>query len=643
MRTKTDHKLSVSRRSYPSYGDLDHALSSKRKRQVNRPPAKLSRAAIPGTRVRKSPQRPSFHPYLSLAILIVLIFALGFLIDAGIHIGRIRPKVMVGDVEVGFKTKEKAAEAIDSALAKALGRKVDIRYEDKTWTLESDNLGLDYDNQALLDEAFKVGREGSIFKRFASRFGSYFFETKIDITPEFSELKTSKSVSKIRARTDVPAVQSSVRFNGDAYVAQGGSSGKLLNVSKLQKQVSAALLKSQKSIEAPVEIDPLNISEEEAKAAAEYANKLLIIEPKVSNGSESVLISKSLFSKILSFKSSKEENSNSLLAYPYKPKSAEGEYLQVALSIPALDEEVLDKINAQVSVEPVAAKFDIVDGKVVIVPEKAGQGHSASMLAKDLVANGEKTAQSFSLKEGEVWPELTVKRAQGYGIKEQLSTFTINFGKADPGSAVNIRKSAEYLDGYLIAPGDTFSFNDALGKRTFDRGFVEAPAIVGGKLVPDLGGGICLTSSTIFNTVLLSGMPVVDRINHSFKLPSYPDGQDAAVSWGAPDFKFKNESPHWLLLDSSLTDDAVSFSLYGTSSNYDVDIAVGEWKNVKEFPKERLTTDLVPAGETKIIQEGANGGNITVTRTVKQGDTVVRVDDFRSYYRPRPEITGIGR
>ena len=79
---------------------------------------------------------------------------------------------------------------------------------------------------------------------------------------------------------------------------------------------------------------------------------------------------------------------------------------------------------------------------------------------------------------------------------------------------------------------------------------MEAPAIVQGRLVPQLGGGICQVGTTVFNTVFFSGLPVIERHNHSQYISHYPKGRDATVSWGGPDFKFKNDTKTWVLLEA---------------------------------------------------------------------------------------------
>ena len=100
---------------------------------------------------------------------------------------------------------------------------------------------------------------------------------------------------------------------------------------------------------------------------------------------------------------------------------------------------------------------------------------------------------------------------------------------------------ADYVDGTIIEPGDSFSFNDRVGPRTAERGFLEGQMIVGSLLLPSIGGGVCQTATTLFNNAFELGLPIQRRYNHSFYISHYPMGRDATVSWGGPDLVFRND------------------------------------------------------------------------------------------------------
>lgn len=104
----------------------------------------------------------------------------------------------------------------------------------------------------------------------------------------------------------------------------------------------------------------------------------------------------------------------------------------------------------------------------------------------------------------------------------------------------NIALATEAINNHVVFPGETFSFNKVVGKRTSEKGYLPAPIIIKGELSEGIGGGICQVSSTLFNSVDLAGLDIVQRYSHSKQVPYVPPGRDATVSWYGPDFQFKN-------------------------------------------------------------------------------------------------------
>ena len=116
----------------------------------------------------------------------------------------------------------------------------------------------------------------------------------------------------------------------------------------------------------------------------------------------------------------------------------------------------------------------------------------------------------------------------------------------------------------MIEPGEAFSFNDVVGERTAERGFLEGQMIIGSLVLPSIGGGVCQTATTLFNDAFELGLPILERTNHNLYLSHYPIGRDATVSWGGPDFKFRNDLKHGLLIKTTYTDSTLTFTFYGT-------------------------------------------------------------------------------
>ena len=128
----------------------------------------------------------------------------------------------------------------------------------------------------------------------------------------------------------------------------------------------------------------------------------------------------------------------------------------------------------------------------------------------------------------------------------------------------NLRLACEALNGLVLNPGETFSYNDALGQRTAAKGYKPAPAYVGQELVDDIGGGICQVSSTLYYAALVADMEIVSRTNHGFVSSYIPYGMDATVSWGGPDFKFRNSSNYPVKIEAYVADGYVHVAILGT-------------------------------------------------------------------------------
>ena len=139
-------------------------------------------------------------------------------------------------------------------------------------------------------------------------------------------------------------------------------------------------------------------------------------------------------------------------------------------------------------------------------------------------------------------------------------------GESSSNRIHNVHLMADFIDGTVIQPGETFSFNDVVGPRTAERGFLEGQEIIGSLVLPSIGGGVCQTATTLFNDAFELGLPILARTNHNLYLSHYPLGRDATVSWGGPDLVFRNDLKHGLLIKSSYTDQTLTFTFYGTPS-----------------------------------------------------------------------------
>jgi vancomycin resistance protein YoaR len=281
----------------------------------------------------------------------------------------------------------------------------------------------------------------------------------------------------------------------------------------------------------------------------------------------------------------------------------------------------------------VNARF-IVDGKRVrIRPSRPGLAVDGKWVADSIAAAAGSSISRASLRLKQVRADLTTSEAEKLGIRQQISTFTTDMGPSSSNRIHNVQLMADYIDGTIVRPGQAFSFNESVGPRTPERGFREGQMIIGSLLLPAIGGGVCQTATTLFNNAFELGLPIVERHNHSFYISHYPLGRDATVSWGGPDFAFRNDLKTGILIKTSYTSSTLTFSFYGTDPGRRVVSSTGERTN---WRSPRLTYALdpyAPRGSVRTVS-GSNqsGFDVTVTRKVYEHGKLKRRDAFTSAY-----------
>jgi len=239
---------------------------------------------------------------------------------------------------------------------------------------------------------------------------------------------------------------------------------------------------------------------------------------------------------------------------------------------------------------------------------------------------------------------LTTAKAIALGIRRKLVSFTTEMGVSSSNRIHNVHLMADFIDGTVIQPGETFSFNDVVGPRTSERGFLEGQMIIGSLVLPSIGGGVCQTATTLFNDAFELGLPILARTNHNLFLSHYPIGRDATVAWGGPDFQFQNDLKHGLLIKTSYTDATLTFSFYGTSEGRRVVSHAGSKTKWTKPGMNYAIDPNAPRRSAKVVTgTGELGFDVTVDRTVYDKDgKKLRSDVFKSHYIPDSPTTVYG-
>jgi vancomycin resistance protein YoaR len=289
------------------------------------------------------------------------------------------------------------------------------------------------------------------------------------------------------------------------------------------------------------------------------------------------------------------------------------------------------------------AHFVVAGAKVSVAPSKPGHDVDPAQLAS-AIADAAEGGHVAQIELGPRQPDLTTAKANTLGIREKLTSFTTDMGVSSSNRIHNVHLMADYIDGTLIQPGEVFSFNDVVGPRTSERGFLEGQMIIGSLVLPSIGGGVCQTATTLFNDAFEIGLPILERTNHNLYLSHYPLGRDATVSWGGPDFKFKNDLKHGILIKTSYTDSTLTFTFYGTNEHRRVVTKASQQTNWTGPSMNYAIDPNAPRGSSKVVNgTGEKGFDVTVDRTVYAANgKELRHDTFKSHYIPDSPTTVYG-
>lgn len=579
-------------------------------------------------------------PVLAIAI-IAAALALVVFGEAAVSWGRIHPGVSVVGVKIGGLTQSAAKQRLEKAFAARLQDAVTVTYQGDSWVLSPDQVGLDFDIDRAVTSAYSVGRSGNVLKAVGDRAMAWAAGRSLVPDTIFDDEAAGVAFQPISEKTDIDPVDASVKRDGTRFSPIDGKDGVRLDRESLQRLISAAVISSDGSITAPVVSAPMDVTMSEAEDACETASRMVSAPVTITFQSSTWEFAPDKVAAWIVFQRSDEVT---IAPGSIADTSSANVSLVPVFSPTLVGAGVLPAFGTGIGRPAVDARFETGNGSVSIIPSQEGIGPDLINLSADLTTSLVDSASSrnVQLRTTSTQPALTTDAARAMGIKDRLSRYTTEYAASNRPRVNNIHLLGDSLNGKLVAPGATFSFNGAIGERTADKGYKEAPAIVGGKLVPQLGGGICQVGTTLFNAIFDSGLPVVERHNHSQYISHYPKGRDATVSWGGPDLKFKNDTDHWVLIAVSYTSSSITIALYGTDPGYTVESSTGAWYDVRPFPIQEVKDPALALGSRVVEESGQAGRSIKVIRTVRKSGEVIRTDTFTSKYKAVTQVVRVG-
>lgn len=300
------------------------------------------------------------------------------------------------------------------------------------------------------------------------------------------------------------------------------------------------------------------------------------------------------------------------------------------------DEVNIDAIYEKIHKEPTDATFK--NNPYEIIKEEDGLDFAISLEDARKLVSQEQESYTIPLKK--LTPKVTVKTLPSEAFPDTLATYSTTYASSNYNRSTNIALASKSINGYVLMPGESFSYNTIVGQRTPARGYKEAGVYVNGEVSTDYGGGICQVSSTLYNSVLLANLEVVQRTNHTFE-PSYvPAGQDATVSWKSPDFIFKNNRNYPIKIVASAGNGRIQVDIIGLKSSDDYVVKIQSSKTgTIPFSTEYKDDSNLPAGTTKVTQYGSNGCKSQTYKILyKDGKEVSRTLLSSDTYKPHNQV-----
>ncbi|MEK7516392.1 MAG: VanW family protein [Patescibacteria group bacterium] len=315
-----------------------------------------------------------------------------------------------------------------------------------------------------------------------------------------------------------------------------------------------------------------------------------------------------------------------------------------------LDEEAvaafIEPIASEINVAPKNAKFVIDDNRVTeFLASENGRILPIPANIRVIEAAVLGNAESATLIVEEAEPQQKTGEVNTLGIRERIGFGKTSFAGSPKNRRHNIQIAVQHLNGLIISQGATFSLVEAIGNVDADAGYREELVIKGDRTIPEFGGGLCQIATTFFRVALDAGLPILERQNHSYRVPYYepPIGIDATIYLPKPDLKIMNDTPGAILIQARIEGNALIFELWGTKDGRVAERTDPVVTNIVQPPPPKtIETEDLPVGVKKCTERAHAGADASFTYTVTYADGRKEAKIFRSHYRPWQEVCAIG-
>ncbi|MFB6846675.1 VanW family protein [Streptomyces sp. NPDC056373] len=529
--------------------------------------------------------------------------------------GHIDSGTTVRGVDIGGLSRAEAVVKLERELGPAGTRELPVKVGDRTGKVVPERAGLSYDVRETVDRAARTGADPF------SVFGG-FFRSGGDIEPvvHLDEGKARTALGQLAKGLDQKVRDGAVGFYDGRVKTVAPRTGYALDVNAAVEPLRDAFLRGGTGTATPLptrETRPKVTADEVRRAVRTFAEPAMSGPVTLTAAGKRFTVGPDTLGGHLTMRPDGSGRLGPEL-------DAKGLRAEPAVAGP-LDTITTAAENAKLRAEG--------DRAVVVQDATVGRSVGDEALGKSVLPL---LTRSGADRSGEVevrrtQPEVTRENAARLGLTETMSSFTVHFEPAEYRTK-NIGRAVQLINGSVVRPDETWSFNRTVGERTKANGFMDGIIILDNKFTKAAGGGVSSVATTLYNALFFAGVKPVEHGAHSFYIERYPEGREATVAWGSLDLRFTNDSGKDVYIQAESTDTSVTVSFLGTRKYDEIKSVTGPRTEVKQ-PEKKVSHDKECVPQTPL-----EGFDVTVERVFYVDGREVKREPYRTHYTPRDEI-----
>lgn len=552
--------------------------------------------------------------------LVLLTFIIFILFLNALFLGRVFLNISLASINVGGKTSYNAVKKLEQSIEKP--KAIYLVDDSKEFEIKTDEIDMYYDFPTSVNSAITYTKTGNFLHDQATKLSLLFKSKNMGIRIKLDQEKLSGFLQSIINEATDKAEHPSISFENGYVIVNKGKKGTHVELDKLEAEVERSLsLGLKEPIKIVKQENDKTLTDDEANEFQKRGEKLVGKKITLNFEYQSFTFS--------------EEDLVPLLD-PYN------EYSEENLN------KLIDSISQDVNRDVQNPVFNFTSGRVVeFAPAKEGITVKKGVLKEMLVGNlriletEEEKLLNLEIPVLKKSPDTETEDINDLGIKTLIGRGTSTFWGSISSRIYNISHASKQLNGVLVKPGETLSFNSVLGDVSELTGYKQAYVIKDGQTVLGDGGGVCQVSTTLFRAALDAGLPITERRYHAYRVGYYeqdrPVGFDATVYSPTTDLKVKNDTPAHILIQTTFNAKAASliFEIYGTDDGRASLISDHAVWDSQEPPEDLYIDDpTLPTGQIEQIDYKAWGAKAKFTYTVKKAGEVIYKKIFYSIYQP---------